>query len=165
VVVSELFEDMAKMIASAASPGIVLRIDAAPDLAVSGDPAQLRQLLWNLCRNAEQAMGEEGTLTLEARSDESRSPQEVASEGRHKAGGTGPGDVEIIVRDSGPGIRGEVLERIFDPFFTTKSEGTGLGLATVHRIVEGHGGSLRVETQLGRGTAFRVRLTRHRESA
>jgi signal transduction histidine kinase len=66
--------------------------------------------------------------------------------------------VEISVADTGSGIPPELCDRIFDPFFTTKGEGTGLGLATVHRIVEGHGGTLRVESTPGVGTTFRIHL-------
>ena len=68
------------------------------------------------------------------------------------------GWVEISVADSGPGIASEVAERLFEPFFTTKEGGTGLGLATVHRIVEGHGGELAVETGQGEGARFAIRL-------
>jgi len=66
--------------------------------------------------------------------------------------------VEIVVADTGRGIALADLERIFDPFYTTKPDGTGLGLSTVHRIVESHGGALLVESQPGVGTCFRVRL-------
>jgi signal transduction histidine kinase len=69
-----------------------------------------------------------------------------------------PRGVEIVVADTGSGISPENLERIFDPFFTTKPGGTGLGLATVHRIVESHGGSLHVDSRPGAGAEFRVRL-------
>jgi signal transduction histidine kinase len=65
---------------------------------------------------------------------------------------------EIRVTDTGTGISEAVLERIFDPFFTTKEGGSGLGLATVHRIVEGNGGHVSVESAVGRGTCFRVLL-------
>jgi signal transduction histidine kinase len=66
--------------------------------------------------------------------------------------------VELAVSDDGSGIEPGSLERIFDPFFTTRSEGTGLGLATVHRIVEGHGGTIQVESSVGQGTRFSLRL-------
>ena len=65
---------------------------------------------------------------------------------------------EIVVADDGVGIPSEVMERIFDPFFTTRAEGTGLGLPTVHRIVEDHGGALHVESRPGAGTAVSIRL-------
>ena len=66
--------------------------------------------------------------------------------------------VEIEVADEGAGISPDVLEHIFDPFFTTRESGTGLGLATVHRIVEEHGGAIQLESQLGSGTRIRIRL-------
>ena len=72
----------------------------------------------------------------------------------------GPGRSAIEVGDSGPGVPGEITTQIFEPFFTTKAEGTGLGLATVHRIVQEHGGSVRVESAAGQGSAFHVRLPR-----
>jgi signal transduction histidine kinase len=66
--------------------------------------------------------------------------------------------VEVVVADTGRGIAFADLERIFDPFYTTKAEGTGLGLSTVHRIIESHGGRLHVDSQPGSGTTVRVRL-------
>ena len=66
--------------------------------------------------------------------------------------------LEIEVSDTGCGISEEVLDKIFEPFFTTKQRGTGLGLSTAHRIVENHGGELQLDSQLGEGTVFRIRL-------
>jgi signal transduction histidine kinase len=66
--------------------------------------------------------------------------------------------LEIEVSDTGCGISDDVLADIFEPFFTTKRGGTGLGLPTVHRIVENHGGELQLDSQLGLGTIFRIRL-------
>jgi signal transduction histidine kinase len=66
--------------------------------------------------------------------------------------------VEIAIADGGVGIAPDVLERVFEPFFTTKRAGSGLGLPTVHRIVENHGGSLALESRPGEGTIVRVRL-------
>ena len=76
------------------------------------------------------------------------------------AGASGAPDdgVEIRVVDHGPGIAPENIARIFDPFYTTKPRGTGLGLALVHRIIEEHGGHVRVESQLGLGATFIVWL-------
>jgi signal transduction histidine kinase len=70
--------------------------------------------------------------------------------------------VEVKIRDNGPGIPPEVLPRIWDPFFTTKDvgEGTGLGLSIVHELVERHGGTIEVDTRLGEGTTFTVKLPR-----
>ena len=70
------------------------------------------------------------------------------------------GWVEICVEDRGSGIPAEDLERVFEPFYTTKPKGTGLGLATVHRIVEAHGGRLALTSRRGEGTAVRVLLPR-----
>mgnify|MGYP000989550123 CR=1 FL=1 len=110
-------------------------------LWLTADPGQLRQVLWNLCRNAaEAASGASGgaAVTVRARGD--------------TIGAT------IEVEDNGPGIAAEHLPRIFDPFFTTKMRGTGLGLATSHAIVTEHGGTLDVRSEPGRGTRFVVRL-------
>jgi len=104
------------------------------------DEAQIRQVLWNLLLNAAQASTEGGTITLRC----------------------GPGRVDhtvfLSVEDRGSGIDPETLSRIFDPFFTTKAQGTGLGLATVHRIVDAHGGQIEVESRPGAGTRFTLIL-------
>ena len=66
--------------------------------------------------------------------------------------------VEITISDTGVGIPADVIERIFDPFFTTKDSGTGLGLAVVHRIIEGHKGKIEVNSKEGEGTSFKITL-------
>jgi two-component system sensor histidine kinase PilS (NtrC family) len=106
---------------------------------VIGDPEKLRQVLWNLLRNAAQA-AQEGGGHIELRL-------------RH-----GGDVIELSVADDGPGIPPEHLERIFDPFFTTKRGGTGLGLATVHSIVNDHRGVIDVRSQPGSGAVFTVLL-------
>ncbi|MFH0899155.1 MAG: ATP-binding protein [Pseudomonadota bacterium] len=113
---------------------------SAPVIA-HADPSQLRQIIWNLLKNATEAMpnGGEVVVTLDVLRD------------------TGS-FVEVSVADSGVGIREEDLEHVFDPFYTTKSGGTGLGLATVHRIVTSHGGTVAAISSPGKGTCIRVKL-------
>jgi PAS domain S-box-containing protein len=111
---------------------------------VKGDASQIQNALLNLGLNARDAMPEGGALTILTR-DEAY------------AGGEG---IVIEVRDTGQGMPPEVLRRIFEPFFTTKEQGkgTGLGLASVYGCVQSHGGDIQVESTVGRGSLFRIRL-------
>ncbi len=156
---AKLVDEVLRMASNAAS-GVETGTEVPAQLRVEADPAQLRQLLWNLCSNAIQAMPEGGRLCVAASAAEA--PQDERSSGRNVAEMEGLSWVEVRVSDSGVGIAPEDCDRIFDPFFTTKETGTGLGLATVHRIVEGHGGILRVESALDSGTTFRVLLPQGR---
>jgi signal transduction histidine kinase len=119
-------------------PGQRQVVEVAPDLHLVADPQSLDQIFQNLVANARDAMGPEGTLTLRAEA--------------------GPGVVRVEVRDDGPGIPPEHSARMFEPFFTTKPNGTGLGLATVRNLVVQNRGSIRIESEPGRGTAFHVEL-------
>ncbi len=115
--------------------------EVAKPLALHADPAKLRQVLWNLLRNAADAAATGGKhVTITARDDAS--------------------GVTVTVADDGAGIAREHIARIFDPFFTTKSRGTGLGLAMCHAIVAEHGGRIEVESDVGKGTKMVVRLPR-----
>ncbi len=105
------------------------------------DAAQIQQVLVNLIKNAMQAMTKGGQLTLQT--------------------GESPDAVWVSVADTGGGIPQEQLNRIFDPFYTTKKKGTGLGLMIVQRIVRAHGGRIELESQVGRGTTFRIFLPLH----
>ena len=109
------------------------------------DPAQIRQALWNLGRNAVDAMPQGGMLRVAARQGRTGEPEHRPM-------------VEIVVEDSGPGVSPEHLGQIFEPFFTTKPDGTGLGLAIVHRIIQEHEGEIRVENRVGGGARFVVVL-------
>ena len=115
-----------------------LGADLAP---VAFDAAQLTEVLEALTVNGLEAMGGRGTLALATR---------AAADGA-------PG-VELTVSDSGPGFDAAKAARIFDLFYTTKASGTGIGLATVKRLIDRHGGAVRVESEPGRGTSFVVRL-------
>src|SRR2546430_8556323 len=104
-----------------------------------GDESELREVFVNLVFNAVDAMPRGGVLTLAAK--------EIA------------GIVEISVRDTGTGMTEETRLRIFDPFFTTKDKlGMGLGLAVSYGIIRRHEGTVEVESQIGIGTTFRIRL-------
>lgn len=117
--------------------------------AVEGDEGQLTQVISNLVLNAQQSMPEGGTVFL--RLDTVELPEGLGSlePGRY---------VRMEVEDAGCGIEPQNLSRIFDPYFTTKPNGNGLGLASVHAIVQRHGGHVAVESEAGRGTRFSVYL-------
>ncbi|RLB00902.1 MAG: PAS domain-containing sensor histidine kinase, partial [Deltaproteobacteria bacterium] len=109
---------------------------------VFGNAGQLKQVFMNIMINAADAMHGHGTLTIRTH---------PSQDGR---------EVVIEFTDTGEGIPEEVLPRIFDPFFTTKEvgKGTGLGLSMSYGIVKEHGGRIEVETEVGKGTTFRVML-------
>jgi len=112
-------------------------------LPVPVDAELCEQVFTNLVLNAYQAMGQQGgTLRVSARP--------ANSGGRH--------GVEIEFADTGPGVAAEIREQIFNPFFTTKRDGVGLGLSLVSRIIDEHGGSIRLASEPGEGARFRVFL-------
>ncbi len=155
----ELLNEVVEMLGKTVSDDIQLEVEVESGLRVMGDPGQLKQVVWNLALNGVQAMPKGGKLQVEARSLPELTPQEPLSEGRSVVEEKGAW-VEIVVRDQGGGISPEAVDHIFDPFFTTKPEGSGLGLATVHRIVAEHGGSIGLETSKQGGTEIHVRLPR-----
>jgi PAS domain S-box-containing protein len=135
---------------------IHIRTDAAKDLwTIVGDATQVHQILLNLCINARDAMPDGGSLMIAAENleieeyDTSMHPD--AKTGRY---------VVISVSDSGTGISAKIIDKIFDPFFTTKEvgKGTGLGLSTVIGITKSHGGFVKVYSEAGKGSMFKVYL-------
>ena len=102
------------------------------------DPGQIRQVLLNLIKNASEAMPHGGHVTI----------------GSRPAGGA----AELEVRDNGPGLTPEQAKQVFHPFYTTKEQGTGLGLSVCYRIMQDHGGDIRLETLPGKGCAFILSL-------
>jgi PAS domain S-box-containing protein len=146
-----VLQEMAQLMRATLPKEIQVAESLAPgsDL-VEFEPNQLHQVLMNLCVNARDAMPGGGTITLGLERAEI-----PAGSGTH-----GGPHLVLVVADTGTGIPPENLGRIFDPFFTTKplGKGTGLGLASVHGIVKAHHGFVRVESQVGRGTVFRVFL-------
>ena len=126
--------------------------------AVLADPAQLHQILSNLCQNAVLAMAGTGGC-LEVKLDSV--PVDAALAARHPDLKPGP-YVRLTVADSGCGMSREILERIFEPFFTTRShgEGSGLGLPVIHGIVKSYGGAIAVYSEIGKGSVFNIFLPR-----
>jgi PAS domain S-box-containing protein len=122
--------------------GLHVKTRLARQLPVSSiDPTQIQQVLVNLIKNAMQAMTKGGTLSLQT--------------------GEGGDGVWVSVSDNGAGIPPEQLNRIFEPFYTTRKKGSGLGLMIVQRIVRAHGGRIELESEVGRGTTFRIWLPLH----
>ncbi len=120
------------------------------------DPAQIHQLLINLCSNAERAMRDTGGVLSVSLSHVS-----IGEEPIEDRSVPAPGSYLLIqVKDTGCGIDKNIIGKIFDPYFTTKdkSGGGGLGLAVVHGIVEGHGGTITVQSEVGKGTDVNVYL-------
>ena len=135
---------------------LITRLDPSLGL-VSADPVEISQVIMNLAVNARDAMQDGGTLTI-ASSNTSLSGEQ----GTAVPGVPGGEYVQLAVTDTGTGMSKEVLDHLFEPFFTTKEpgKGTGLGLSIVYGIVQDRGGYIRVESELGRGTTFRIFLPR-----
>ena len=154
VQVRTLFEEAASLLRASLPSGVELIIDDVPvDVAVSGEPAQLQQVILNLCTNAAQAMPRGGSIRITAEQKEVTAFLPVSH------GELVPGRyVGLAVIDSGHGFDESVARRLFEPFFTTRSAGTGLGLATVHDIVRDHDGAMNVQSKSEHGSRFEAWL-------
>lgn len=119
------------------------------DPVIYGNVTEIRQAFWNLILNAFQAMDNGGVLSITS--------DWVSDNGDGR-------QVMIGVSDNGPGIEKQYIDRIMEPFFTTKDTGTGLGLAIANRIIMNHGGSIRVESEVNKGTTFTVLLPHAKNS-
>ncbi len=138
--VNSVIEDVLGLVANQSLfHNIVIRKSLAPELpTLFADATQLKQVFLNTVLNAAQAMEGKGKLAISTALEKEA--------------------VKIRIQDTGPGVPPENLDKLFSPFFTTKEKGTGLGLAISYGIVERHGGSIDVETKLGKGAAFIISL-------
>ena len=155
--VGEVFLEVADLLSHSIPVSIGLTAERGEGpMDVLADRGEIKQVLLNLATNAYQAIGA-GKARIEMRCETVEIGSAFASE--HKLPWTGP-HVHLSVVDTGPGMDPDVLERVFEPFFTTRraGHGTGLGLATVRRIVDDNEGAIAVSSEPGRGTMFDVYL-------
>jgi signal transduction histidine kinase/CheY-like chemotaxis protein len=132
--------------------GLVVRETPEPTI-VSAEPAQLQQVVLNVCNNAAQAMDGAGVIEIQVKVRDISDAQRVGQEE------IGPGRFIVLsISDPGPGMDEATMERIFEPFFTTRLEGNGLGLATVREIVQEYDGAVAVQSAPGAGTRFDIWL-------
>lgn len=155
---SELVKEMGHMLAVSISKKAVLNYNLAERLpSVEVDPTQIRQVIMNLIINASESIGEENGVISVSTGIMNCTQQYLLATQLHDKAQEGE-YVFVEVADSGCGMDAGTIEKIFDPFFTTKFTGRGLGLAAVLGIVRGHQGALKVDSEPGKGTVFRVLL-------
>ena len=152
--VRALIAETKSLLAASLPSHIGIAVSETPDATVvSAEPAQLQQVVLNLCNNAAQAMDHPGTIEIGIERREAPGSLRV---GRVDIG---PGSFVVIsISDPGRGMDAATLERIFEPFFTTRDGGNGLGLATVREIVQQHDGAIDVDSAVGSGTRFDIWL-------
>jgi signal transduction histidine kinase len=146
--INALIDRMGVLIANEAKKkNITLIKNYDPHLpSIMVDAEQLKQVLLNILLNAIQAIEKEGQIWIETRVVQITHEEKIEPY------------VQIEIRDTGVGIPPENIDHVFDPFFSTKPEGSGLGLAISHQIIHEHGGFIDVESEVGKGTSFRINL-------
>jgi two-component system cell cycle sensor histidine kinase/response regulator CckA len=159
----EVIGELAQMLRRLVGEGVTLNVERDPELwTVYADEAQLGNAIINLVVNARDAMPSGGVVNI-------KTVNELVSQSSALGTAIMPaGDyVRIEVTDTGIGMSKEIQSKIFDPFFTTKpvGQGTGLGLATVYGIVKQSGGFITVDSEVGRGTSFKIYLPRRKAEA
>jgi CheY-like chemotaxis protein len=154
VQVRVLLKESASLLRASLPSDVELVIEDVPaDIAVSGEPSQLQQVILNLCSNAAHAMDDKGCIRVAVKQEQ------VTVAVAMNDGELSPGSyVCLSVSDNGRGIDERVARRMFEPFFTTRLAGTGLGLATVREIVRDHNGAINVQSEAGCGSRFEIWL-------
>jgi CheY-like chemotaxis protein len=163
---NDVVREMVHLLSVSISKKVVIKYNLFSNLpSVMADATQMRQVVMNLITNASEAIAEvSGVVTLSTGvmdCDDEYFKGVVGDSEFHPAGQY----VYLEVSDTGCGMDPETMSRIFDPFFTTKFTGRGLGLAAVLGIVRGHKGALRVYSEKGRGTTFKILLPAHHQPA
>ena len=148
VLLKQLITDMASLLsADPRFKNVIIQNNCLEQLTLAIDRDQMRQVFWNLFINAAEAMPAGGTIKVDTVTGNNGETGMFSGE-----------NVKIVVADTGSGMTMNDVKRVFEPFFTTKSGGTGLGLATVYRIIESHGGSIFVDSVKDAGTNFTICL-------
>jgi len=150
ILLHSVLDDMNPLLQRTLGRGITVERHDGPPTIIDGDPAQLGQVLLNLCLNAKDAMSEAGTVTITTDEVEVSSGQfDGLTPGRY---------AKLAIKDTGIGMDAETKKRAFEPFFTTKplGKGTGLGLAMVFGAVQAHGGSITVDSAPAKGTTMTI---------
>jgi PAS domain S-box-containing protein len=144
----EIIQDSASFVLHGS--GVKCDCEIAPDMwPVNADADQISQVISNIVINASHAMKGSGFCRIRGENIIVHESDRLLQPGRY---------IRIDIRDEGQGIPEDELDRIFDPFYTTKPQGSGLGLSSAHAIVHNHGGSIQVESMVGKGTTFSVYL-------
>ncbi|WP_397381435.1 ATP-binding protein, partial [Prosthecobacter sp.] len=153
-----LLADVQNLLKHSVDPRVTIQMRGGMDASyATGDATQIEQVMLNLCLNARDALpADKGVIEIAVENVTHRMPSKSAESNEASD------FVMLVVRDNGHGISEEHRQRIFEPFFTTKagSKGTGLGLSTAQDIVREHGGWIEFDSEVGRGTEFRVFLPR-----
>ena len=154
VCIKTLVAEAKSLLAPSLPPHIEITVSETSQTAVvSAEPAQLQQVILNICNNAAQAMDEPGFIEIEIRT------RQITEAERIGEVEINPGRFVVVsISDPGRGMDEATLERIFEPFFTTRTDGNGLGLATARDIVREHNGAVEVRSVLGSGTRFDIWL-------
>ena len=158
VALGAVVEGLVRMLRRLVGDDVEVVLALAQDLGhVMADPTRLEQILINLVVNAREAITDEGTVTIQTAN------LDLGADDPEARTGMAPGRYVVLeIRDTGSGMPADVLSRVFEPFFTTRDQvkGTGLGLSIVYGLVKQHQGEIRCESELGRGTTFRMYFPR-----
>ena len=154
--VSLIAKEALKLIRSTIPTFIQIEQNIVSESSIMGDTTEIHQIFMNLYTNAAQAMEDEGGVLKVSLTDVRLDASFSGIQNTLKPGNY----LELIVSDTGTGISPDVIQSIFEPYYTTKEfgKGTGMGLAMVHGIVKSHGGEIAVESEVGKGTVFRIYL-------
>jgi len=161
----KLFEETIRFVKGQVPTKVAITYDVPDEVVIFADKQRIQQAFLNLLKNAIEAVGEEGEITIRSKKHKAIHKAEETAEIynylKYRGKCTLECDtVDIEIRDTGPGIAEEILPRIFDPFFTTKDvgKGSGLGLFIVHEIIEENDGCIAVNSEEGKGTTFFISL-------